>query len=275
MLTSSLPSGRFTGWRPSPIDSRDYVTQVGEGVAIPVGSYPTEYEPDDTPPIDNQADLGACTANAAMRAIRYAFIQAGVDPGPLSRLWAYAQTRFLEGGWAQFAEDSGAFGHDDFKIARHIGLVLETIWPYADYATSFNDKEIFQKVKRSDYPQRYFIDNYSRPSADFDTFASVLSSKKIIIFGFPVYQSFESEATANSGIVTVPGRGERILGGHEIAFEGYVYKAGVRYWKAANNWNVTWGDNGYCYFPDNYMFKYGMSDYRVVDSVKTDMKEVN
>lgn len=261
-MTNQLPSGRYTGWRPSPIDPRDYVTPVSAAVMAPY-----EYVPTDTPPIDNQAELGSCTANASTRAIRYAFMRAGIDPGPLSRLWAYAQTRYLEGGWQQFSEDSGALGHDDFKVGRKQGMILESAWSYDDYKTTFNDAPTFQDAKK--VAQRYFIDNYSRPSADFGTFQSVLSSGKLIIFGFPVYESFEDSLTARTGFVAPPTPGERILGGHEIAFEGYIWRGGSRYWKAANNWDVTWGDKGYCYFPDSYMFKYGMSDYRVVDSVKT------
>lgn len=258
------PQGHFTGWRPSPVDPRDHVTVTNELAP------PDEYDPrGETPAIDNQAELGACTANATTRAFRYAFTLADADPGAFSRLWAYAQTRYLEGGWKQFAEDSGAFGRDDFKIARHLGLILETDWDYSDYKDTFNDKSLFQSLKNKVLStERYFLDSYSHPHPDALTFQQVLSSKKIVPFGFPVYESFESESTARTGIVSVPRRNERVIGGHEIAFEGYVKLNGKRYWLAANNWDVTWGDKGYCYFPDEYMFQYGMSDYRVVDSVK-------
>lgn len=253
----------YGGWRPSPPDARDLRAPVDRT------EYPREYDPrGETLPILDQGELGACTANATMRAIRYAFIASGApDPGDLSRLWAYAQTRYLEGGWAQFAEDSGAFGRDDFKVARKIGLISESVWGY-DIDT-FNDRETFAKCKRSDYPERYFIDEYSHPHPDPATFMAVLSSKKMIPFGFNVYESFESAQVAKTGIVPVPGPRERVLGGHEIAIEGYVYLQGKRYWLCPNNWSEEWGDKGYCYFPDELMFGYGTSDWRVVDSVKS------
>lgn len=265
------PQGHYTGWRPSPPDPRDITTQVEPAEPALNDTYDPRGE---TPPILNQLELGACTANATMRAIRYAFMQAGADPGDFSRLWAYAQTRYHEGGWDQFAQDSGAYGRDDFRIARHLGLVLEDVWPYD--ISKFNDKEIFQGVKKTISPdQRYFIDQYSHPHPDFDTFRAVLKSKKIIAFGFNVYESFESAETASTGIVTLPQRGEKLLGGHEIAIEGYTWIKNQPYFICPNNWGTEWGDDGYCYFPVEYMFGFGTSDFRVVDSIKTQAEGVN
>lgn len=258
-----LPSGRYTGWKPSPVDPRNKITQ------IPEVAPPKEYDPrGETPAIVNQLELGGCTANATERAFRYAFIvAANFDPGAFSRLWIYAQERFREGGWKQFAEDSGAYGHDAFKVARHAGLILETVWPYDDYKETFNDREVFQHAKSTTTAQRHFIDSYSHPHPDLATFQAVLSSKKIISFGFTVYESFESDAVAKSGIVPLPQRGEQ--GGHEIDIEGYVTLKGTPYFLCANNWGTEWGDEGYCYFPLEYMFGYGTSDWRCVDSVKS------
>jgi C1A family cysteine protease len=253
------------GWRPSPPDPRNYITE------IPEATPPKEYDPrGETLPILDQAELGACTANATMRAIRYAFLIAGADPGDLSRLWAYAQTRFMEGGWKQFAEDSGAFGRDDFKVARKLGLLLEDVWPYDDYKSTFDDEELFKGLKKTiPVGARYFIDTYSHPSPTPAAFEAVLSSKKMVPFGFPVYESFESAAVAKTGIVPVPGPREQLLGGHEIAAEGYVYISGKRYWLCPNNWSEDWGDKGYCYFPDELLFGHGASDWRVVDAVRS------
>lgn len=260
---SPINPEHFLGWIPSKLDPRNKVTQIPEAAVRE-----KEYDPrGETPPIINQLELGACTANAAMRAIRYAFMCAGMDPGDFSRLWAYAQTRYMEGGWKQFGEDSGAEGHDDLKVARHIGLILETIWSYDDYQDTFNDKEVFQRAKST--VQRFFIDSYSHPSPDPATFEAILCEKKIIIFGFPVYESFESEAVARTGIVPVPTPRERLLGGHEVATEGYIYIQGKRYWITPNNWGTEWGDKGYCYFPDEMLFGHGASDWRVVDSIKS------
>lgn len=255
----------YTGWKPSPIDPANKVTEVDVAQA-----FPDTYDPrGETPEIYNQLELGSCTANATMRAIRYEFIKADADPGNFSRLWAYAQTRYLEGGWDQFAEDSGAFGHDDLKVARHTGLILESSWDYSDYKTSFNDKATFEAAKEITNTQRYFIDEYSHPHPVLDNFKRVLSSKKIIVFGFHVYESFESEQTAADGIVQTPVRGEQVLGGHEIAIEGYTLINGKDYFICPNNWGTDWGDKGYCYFPADYMFGFGTSDWRVVDSIKT------
>ena len=36
------------------------------------------------------------------------------------------------------------------------------------------------------------------------------------VFGFTVYESFESEAVAKTGKVPMPGSGEKALGGHAV-----------------------------------------------------------
>merc|ERR550532_66310 len=57
---------------------------------------------------------------------------------------------------------------------------------------------------------------------------------------FTVYEDFE---TYTSGIYQhVTGDA---LGGHAVKMVGYGVEDGVKYWKVANSWNETWGDNGY------------------------------
>jgi len=35
------------------------------------------------------------------------------------------------------------------------------------------------------------------------------------------------------------------LGGHAVRIVGWGVLNGEKYWKIANSWNPTWGDNGY------------------------------
>ena len=74
--------------------------------------------------------------------------------------------------------------------------------------------------------------------------------------GFTVYDSFESEAVASSGLMPVPDTSrERALGGHEVFFVGYddtVACPGTRSagaFKVQNSWGTGWGQSGFFWFP--------------------------
>ena len=42
-----------------------------------------------------------------------------------------------------------------------------------------------------------------------------------IVFGFSVYESFESADVAHTGVVPLPPRGETLVGGHAVVAVGY------------------------------------------------------
>ena len=51
---------------------------------------------------------------------------------------------------------------------------------------------------------------------------AILSNRQTIAFGFTVYESFESSAVAKTGVVPMPSRREKQLGGHEVLLVGYL-----------------------------------------------------
>lgn len=71
------------------------------------------------------------------------------------------------------------------------------------------------------------------------------------VFGFSVYESFESEAVAKSGIVPMPASSEKMLGGHCVVAVGY--DATKRVFIIRNSWGPGWGMKGYCTMPFEYL----------------------
>jgi C1A family cysteine protease len=146
--------------------------------------------------------------------------------------------------------DSGAFGRDGFRAARKTGVCNETALPYV--ISNFRNKpseECYQEAAR------HKIGKYVHPGLGgltdlqrVDAFKRLLSNNQTIAFGFTVFESFESQEVANSGIMPVPEKGESVLGGHEVLLVGYL-KDMPGYGLCRNSWGSGWGMGGYFLMP--------------------------
>ena len=78
------------------------------------------------------------------------------------------------------------------------------------------------------------------------------------MFGFAVYEGFESAGVAKTGQVNVPKPGEKQLGGHAVLAVGYDEQAErilVR-----NSWGADWGMKGYFTMPYDYISDDNLAD---------------
>jgi C1A family cysteine protease len=67
------------------------------------------------------------------------------------------------------------------------------------------------------------------------------------VFGFTVYDSFESQDVAKTGVVPMPSPDESVLGGHAVVAVGYD-DADERF-RVRNSWGTGWGQEGYFTMP--------------------------
>lgn len=239
------------GWRPSFPDPRN-VPADSSGLTAK-----SEVDPRDTmqAPYD-QGQLGSCTANAYAGAVEYDDKLDGGSFGTPSRLAIYYGERLREGS---VSEDSGAMGHDAFKDGRKYGVGSEELWAYdiAKFAetppTSYLDSRSAHKVL-----------DYKHPAPNVNIFKSILSNDQTIAFGFTVYESFESQQVAETGIVPLPQRREQVLGGHEVLIVGYL-SSYSEYALVRNSWGTEWGLEGYFLMPWSYILDVSYSgDWRTI-----------
>jgi C1A family cysteine protease len=240
------------GWKPSLPDLRDHIADTSELKIL------DEVDPRaDLPAVFDQGHLGSCTANAVAGAVEYDAKLNGSDPGFLSRLWIYFYERKIEGAPAD--QDTGAFGRDGLKVCHKLGVPLEQDWPYD--ITKFSDQP---PAGLDAEAQQHKISNYRVVPRNVDSMKAVLSNRQTIAFGFSVYEAFESADVAQAGIVPLPTRGEKMLGGHEVLLVGYL-KDQPNYGLVRNSWGAGWGLGGYFLMPWAYLLDAHLaSDFRTI-----------
>ena len=81
---------------------------------------------------------------------------------------------------------------------------------------------------------------------------NALDSNIPFVFGIQVYESFETNIVAQTGIIPTPNvLKEKLLGGHAMLCCGY--DDDKKWFIVRNSWGIKWGDKGYCYIGYNYL----------------------
>jgi C1A family cysteine protease len=87
---------------------------------------------------------------------------------------------------------------------------------------------------------------------------SCLAAGNPFVFGFTVYQSFESATVAQTGVLPMPGKTESVLGGHAVMAAGYDDNKNA--FIVRNSWGDAWGQKGYFYMPYDYITSTDLAD---------------
>ncbi len=200
-------------------------------------------------PIEDQGNLGSCTANALVGALEFLELKEKKPLVDLSRLFIYYNERVIE---HTVKTDSGAMLRDGIKTLAKQGVCSEKLWPYI--ISKFAVKPTAKCYKDA---ATHTITSYHR-ILTLDEMLSCLAEGYPFVFGFTVYESFESEEVAKTGTVPMPQPGERVLGGHAVVAVGY--DEGTKRFLVRNSWGTGWGVAGYFTMPFNYLSDRNLSD---------------
>jgi len=232
---------RSYGWHKDHIDFRDFKFLP---VHIPENLPSMIDLANPIVPILNQGQLGSCTANAIASCHYFEQIkQDAKEKFTPSRLFIYYNEREMEGTVKQ---DSGAQIRDGMKSVATLGVCPETEWKYD--VTKFTKKPL-----KSCYTHaaKHQVMLYASVIQSLDDMRSCLASGFPFVFGFSVYDSFESDIVARTGIVPMPARNESLLGGHAVLAVGYNDQR--KMFKVQNSWGSGWGDKGFFYLPYSFI----------------------
>lgn len=230
------------GWLPDLPDHRDHLYAAPPRV---LAALPKKVDlRAHCPPVLDQGELGSCTAHAIANAHRFDQMKQGIARSFLpSRLFIYYNERAIEG---TLRSDAGAMIRDGIKTLAKQGACPEPLWPYdiAKFATkpparAFAEAEKHQAIA------------YQRLTQSLAQMKGCLAAGYPFVFGFSVYERFESAAVAKTGKVPLPGPNEKSLGGHAVLAVGYD-DAGHNV-IVMNSWSERWGDKGCFYLPYAYI----------------------
>jgi C1A family cysteine protease len=71
------------------------------------------------------------------------------------------------------------------------------------------------------------------------------------VFALGVHRSMTRHPIVHTGVVTMPKRGDALLGGHAVLAVGYRHA--TRQFIFRNSWGPAWGDRGYGYLPYEFV----------------------
>lgn len=206
----------------------------------------------------DQGNLGSCTANAFCAA--YCILQnvkfTTVKHQP-SRLFLYFYERLIEEPTHNIAKltDSGADVINGVDYVKKNGICSEINWPY-----NIAKYNLMPPVKCNVDATTHKISNYHTLPLGPNLLSNIkiaINNSTPVLVAMAVYESFESDATAKTGSVTMPKPTEACLGGHEMCIVGYTDDK--KLFTVLNSWGAGWGSGGFCYIPYDYFTNHNLA----------------
>jgi C1A family cysteine protease len=216
-------------------------------------------------PIEDQGQLGSCTAHAGVGLYEYYERRAFGKHVDASRLFLYKVTRNLL-GWEA---DDGAYLRTTMATMAMFGVPPEKYWPYLEH--KFNEEP---SAFLYSYAQNFQALLYYRLDGIEVTKPELLQKIKDhllnglpLIFGFTCYSSLD---LADDGNIPFPDKNENVDGGHAVMTVGFddkkkIVNPGNNKVETTgallirNSWSTEWGDKGYGWLPYEYVL-HGIAD---------------
>ena len=244
---------RGYGWQPDLPDHRDLRYAVHRMAHEAPATLPAKVDlrGQAMPACYDQGQLGSCTANALAGAFAYEHVRQELGRLMPSRLFIYYEERALE---HTIRSDAGAQLRDGIKVVAKAGVPEEELWPY-DIArfTKKPSPAAYKAALRHKAVAYFRLDHLQ-----LEELLSCLAGGFPFVFGFTVYESFESGEVARTGVADLPRYGERVQGGHAVLAVGYDRKA--ERFLVRNSWGTAWGQQGYFTMPFRYLTHGDLAD---------------
>ena len=233
-------------------------------------------------PVENQGNLGSCTAHAGTALYEYMERKAYGSYGKYidgSRLFLYKTTRFLMG--QEGIGDSGAYIRTTLGAIRMFGIPPEEYWPYTDRDPEFDLEPptlVASMAKEWQSVKHFRLDYDKDPELNIKRMKEYLAKGYAMQIGFTVYSSYKQ--ADKTGALPYPTDGEAVEGGHCVLIVGYDDSKIINNINTTesqrttgafliqNSWGKEWGEKGFGWLPYKY-FRAGANGDVLADDVWT------
>jgi C1A family cysteine protease len=232
----------------------------GEPVEATIGSLPPQVDLRSSfSPVEDQGQLGSCTANAAVGLLEYFERRTQGKYTDASRLFVYKTERDLL-GWTG---DTGAFLRTAMQALVLFGAPPEKYWPYDGRPPATNTRfDVEPSAFCYAFGANFQALKYFRLDPPGTTPAQLLANIKSYLaqgfpsmFGFPVYPEYDHPLPG--GLVAYPAPTSRSRGGHANVAAGYDDTITIGGDTGAllvrNSWGPGWGLGGYAWMSYRYV----------------------
>jgi len=199
-------------------------------------------------PVENQGDLGSCTANAAAGLVEWFQRKAFGKHVDMSRLFLYKVIRDLLG----VTGDTGGYLRTAMQALVMFGAPPEKNWPYVISKFDQEPSAFLYALAENYKALKYYRLTPVKGVTQLDTLLNTLAGGMPFMFGFTVYSSI-----SNNALIPFPGPKDTVEGGHAIMAVGYDDPKKAL--KIRNSWGTGWGEKGYGWLPYDYVTK-GLAD---------------
>lgn len=213
-------------------------------------------------PIKDQGQEGSCTGHASTETREWIGRRYLLQKKVFSPQYTYVKELIRQG---DFPKDVGSDGVTLCESAVYDGFCELDLFPYV--AGQIRPASALQDQNAAEH----------RLGAYHGLVGSLEALRVIgdavpwpVLVGFTVYESFESDELAKTGVMAVPGHKERQLGGHEVTVTG-GYDIGLKPTLrpsncppavlVQNSYGVDWGLKGFFWMP-----------LEILDNPDTDLK---
>ena len=204
-------------------------------------------------PVENQGDLGSCTANMGVGLLEYNEMARHNSYVDHSRRFLYRASRklYFKVSDSSVIGDTGSTNRDTFKAMASFGVPPEWAWPY-----NIRDFDVEPSAFVYSLAQA-FQGLYYVKAENLYEIKALLDNQFPVGIGFICFDSVDD--VGPDGIIPIPGDNERPAGGHSVMVVGYDDSTEMIIIK--NSWGTSWGEQGFGYLPYWYFDNDLCSDY--------------